>query len=261
MRVRLATLSAWPELWTPARCWRGAPDAARTAAAKGLRLHSIGLLVLAALALGPAPAQAATAGNITVATQDVYRGDQGSKGDPVVTLGLHHEDISGFYIGGNVTVAVDQGSARLASGSQYAGFSLTAGRTTIELGVIHRTYRRDYSDEYEPDFTEAYIGVSRGSLTGRIFLSPRYVPGRFSVYTEVDAEIYSYHGWSLSSHAGLRLTSTSGPPIVSETTKLDGSLRLEKTIGKFAIGATVTDVASRDGVETPRVAIAANFAF
>jgi uncharacterized protein (TIGR02001 family) len=217
--------------------------------------------VLAGLALDPPSAWAATAGSIAVATQDIYRGDQASEGDPVVTIGLHHEDISGFYLGGNVTTSVDQGTLRLASGSQYAGYSFAAGGNTIELGVIHRTFRKDYSDEYTPDFTEAYAGISRGGLTARVFLSPRYVPGRFSVYTEVDAEIYAHRGWSLSGHAGLRLTNTGGPPITTETTKFDGSLRLEKTIGRLSLGATLTDVATKDGVETPRVAFAAHFAF
>jgi len=196
-----------------------------------------------------------------VATQDIYRGDQASEGDPVVTLGLHHEDVSGFYLGGTVTAAADRSALRLASGSQYAGYSFPTRSATIEIGVIHRSFRKDYSDEYAPDFTEVYAGISHGGLSGRIFLSPNYVPGRFSVYSEAGAEIYAHRGWLLSGHAGLRLTSTSGPPIQTETTKLDWSLRLEKAVGRVSLGATVSGVATKAGVESPRLAFAANFAF
>ena len=217
--------------------------------------------MLAAVALDPLPAHAETAASIALASQDIYRGDPASEGDPVITLGLHHETVSGFYLGGFFTAAIDQGSLSVASGSQYAGYSFDAGRVTIELGVIHRTYRKDYSEEYAPNFTEAYAGINHGGLSGRIFLSPNYVPGRFSVYVEADAEVFQRRGWSLSGHAGLRLTSTSGPPILTETTKLDGSLRLAKTIGRFSLGATLTDVATKDGVESPRVAFAAHLAF
>lgn len=210
---------------------------------------------------GAAPAHAGTAGSVAIASQDIYRGDQASEGDPVITFGLHHEEASGFFLGGTLVTALDEGKPRVASGSQYAGYAFTKGRTTIEIGLVHRTYRRAYSDEYEPDFTEGYIGVSRGSLTGRVFLSPSYVPGRFSVYTDIGAEIYARHGWSLAGHAGLRTTARSGPPVNTETTKLDLSLRVEKSVGRLSFGATVTDVITKNGREAPRVAVAAHFAF
>lgn len=256
-----ASPSVWPERSMLARCWSAAHIAATTVATRSHRLAATSLLVLATTTLATRPAHAETAGSIALATQDIYRGDQASEGDPVVTLGLHHEEVSGFYVGVTVTAALDQGTVRLASGSQYAGYSFPIGSTTMDLGVIHRTFRKDYSDEYTPDFAEAYAGITHGGLSVRIFLSPKYVPGRFSAYTEADAEIYHHRGWSLSSQVGLRLTSTTGPPITTETTKLDGSLRLEKTIGRLSLGATLTDVAAKGGIEAPRIAIAANLAF
>lgn len=207
-------------------------------------------------------AHAGTAGSVAVSTQDIYRGDQASNGDPVVTLGAHHETLGGLYLGGTVTVAIggDIGT-RLSSGTQYAGYSVKRGGTTFDIGVIHRTFRSDYSDEYAPDFTEVYAGITRGKLTARVFLSPSYVPGRFSVYTEADAEVFESHGWSLTGHAGLRLTSTGGPPINTETTKLDYAVRVEKSVGRLAFGSTLTGVATKDGVEPPRLAATVQLAF
>lgn len=199
---------------------------------------------------------------MVLASQDIYRGDQASNGDPIVTVGVHHETEGGLYLGGTVTGALGgQAGTRLSSGTQYGGYSVKAGGTTFDIGVIHRTYRADYSDEYARDLTEFYAGLTRGKLTARLFLSPAYVPGRFSVYAETDVELFERHGWSLSGHAGLRLTQKSGPPINTETTKVDYAVHAEKTLGRFAIGAVLTGVATKDGAESPHVAATMQVAF
>lgn len=235
----------------------------RTAARTFAGGHKFAALPIVLIACaGGGVARAGTAGNIVVATQDIYRGDQASNGDPTATLGVHHETDSGLYLGGTITVALGgEAGTRLSSGSQYGGYSVRAGGTTFDIGVIHRTYRADYSDEYARDFTEVYAGVTRGKLTARVFLSPQYVPGRFSVYAEADLALFERRGWSLSSHAGLRLTRASGPPINTETTKFDYAIRAGKAFGRLSIGAALSGAATKYGAESPRLAATAQLAF
>jgi uncharacterized protein (TIGR02001 family) len=229
-----------------------------TSRSQAKRLFLTALFV--ATALGASPAAAEVSGTIAASTQDIYRGIPTSRGDPSVTLGLHQEKLSGFYLGGTLSAAFHLAHPRLTSGSQYVGYAKAIGRTTIDLGMVHRSFRKGYSDEYASDFVEAFGGLSRGGLTVRAFLSPNLVHSRPAAYTETDFDIYARRGWSASGHAGLLLSLNHGPSSPSET-RLDTTLRVEKALGSLSLGVELSLVASKDVVETPRLAGNVHFAF
>lgn len=151
-------------------------------------------------------ASAQVAGSVSLSSNEMFRGETISGDDPALALSLSLDDSSGFFVGAAVSAAAGGADPRITYASQYAGYALRAGKTSIEAGIIHRSYERVIDTEYRRDFVELYAGVTHGSLKARVYVSPNYrLDNQVSYYGEINARLIAIRDWSLDGHVGLSL--------------------------------------------------------
>ena len=206
------------------------------------------MLVLAA------PARAQWAGNIALASDDMFRGYSVSAGDPALTVGVSAEFGSGFY--GGVTAATAFGgdpSPVLNGSNQYFGYARRGENgVSVDYGVVHRYYTQYATNDYADDFVEAYVGVAFPALSLRLFMSPNYGGGGApAAYAEVNATPFSRGRWSVSAHIGGMLPPSTPGPDHGTLLLIDWQLGVTRTLGPLA--ASLTWVGQGKTIDDPEV--------
>lgn len=136
----------------------------------------------------------------------MFRGESISGNDPAFSMAVSVEGPAGLFAGASASVAVGKDDPHLSAATQYAGYALRQGRTSIEIGVIHRYYSRVIDTDYRKDFFEGYVGVSHRAIKARIYVAPDYLRNsRATYYGEINARLLARGQWSLDGHAGLSL--------------------------------------------------------
>ncbi|MBC2669659.1 TorF family putative porin [Novosphingobium piscinae] len=168
----------------------------------------------------PTPASAQLAGTLSLASNQMFRGESVSRDGPTVSLGLNLDSPEGFYLGASASVAVNGDAARVSTAEQYAGFARRIGETSIEIGAIHRSYERVIDEDYRRGFFEGYVGIVHRRLRARLYVSPDYLrSGPPTYYVDLNARLLSLGPWSLEGHGGLSLIPALQP---------DGSRKLDR---------------------------------
>lgn len=224
-----------------------------------------GLSLPFAIALS-SPAYAQLAGSIALSSNEMFRGETISANDPALSLSLSLDDESGLFAGVAGSVAVGNSDPRMTYASQYAGYAKRFGETSIEAGIIHRTYERVVDTEYRKDFVDIYAGVTHRSLKARIYVSPNYRrDNRASYYGEINARLIGVGEWSLDAHAGLSVQpehQSTGSNSRMQTYP-DWRLQVSRPVGKLFLSAGVA--ATNYPVYSPngqaRIFASASYAF
>ncbi len=195
----------------------------------------------ALIALMPAVAQAQVAGNVTLGTSEIFRGESTSGDDAALSLEVSYDDPSGFFAGASATFSAGEHEPHFNGSNQYAGYAFRTGETSLEIGVIHRDYRAASVTEtdYRAHYFEGFVGVTHKTLRARIYVSPDYLQdGRTSYYGELNGTMLKLGNWSLMGHSGLSVV----PPDPGDTAMrfyYDLSLQANRDIGKFKLGIGV----------------------
>jgi len=179
------------------------------------------------------------AANVTLASNQLFRGETISNDDPGVTVAVSADLPAGFYAGADASFAAGSESPRLTTANQYAGLALRLNaNVSLEVGAIHRDYGAIYDDAYRLHFTEVYAGLNLRKVHVRAYLSPDYlVDGRNSYYVEINAQVATIKDWRLEAHGGLSLIPHDlGDPDHSLISYEDWSLRASRSIGAFTFG-------------------------
>lgn len=212
--------------------WRLRSAAPRPRRRRGAAAFAAGLCVTQ-------PAAAEIAYDLTVATDDRFRGRPISGERPVGTAQIAYDDATGVYLGvsGTLVATRDEGVEPLRS-VQYVGYAhrLRSG-LTVDIGVTNRFYSRHFTGEYARTFTEAYAGLVGRRMSARVFVSPDYDGrGGESGYGEVDALVFERGRLSASAHVGLLLPPPEAPQrrVLPE---FDWRLGATRTFGRFAVSA------------------------
>lgn len=170
------------------------------------RAHGL-VLVLVLSGLAPAAARAQLSGTVGAASDYRLRGVSLTDGRGVLSLGANYDHPSGVYAGATV-IGHDpaERGPRVLGYQAYAG---VAGRFRDGAGWdvgISRVDVRPYFDRaYSIDYTEAYVGLSQGALSGRLSLAPDYPRGGVTGYGELNAVARPADRWRLTGHAGARM--------------------------------------------------------
>lgn len=163
-----------------------------------------------------------------------------SSNDPAVSASVGFEGKDGIFAGASTSMSVRGGDVRINTATQYVGIAKKVEDTSVEVGLIHRSYDTLVDTGYTKDFFEAYVGVTRGPIKARFYLSPDYLrDGRNSYYIEVNATLLRRDKWVLDGHAGLSLIPHDiGDPRVGLRDYEDFRLQISRPIGKafFAAG-------------------------
>jgi uncharacterized protein (TIGR02001 family) len=200
------------------------------------------VLLLSSQALAP-QAQAQVSANVSLATSNVFRGESTSGDDPAASLEVSYDHPSGLFVGASVAAAFGEHDPHFNGSTQYAGYALRRGETSLEIGVIHRDYDSSslFDDAYSPHYFEGFVGVTRRSVRLRLYVSPDYLrDGRTTYYGELNGRLLKLGKWSINGHSGLSVI----PPELGETgTRYyhDLSLQANRSYGKFALGIGVAE--------------------
>lgn len=212
------------------------------------------------------PAYAQFAGSIGLSSNEMFRGETISANDPALSLSLSLDDESGLFAGVSASVAAGNSDPRMTNASQYAGYAKRFGETSVEAGIIRRTYERVVDIEYRKDFAEIYAGVTHRSLKARFYVSPNYRrDNRASYYGEINVRLIGFDQWSLDGHAGLSVQpghQGSGTNPKMQTFR-DWRLQISRPVGKLflsgGVAATNYPVYSPSG--KARIFASASYAF
>jgi len=191
----------------------------------------------------PAVSHAQVAANFALSSNAVFRGETISADDPAATGSVSFDHASGLFGGASITVAAGGRNPRVAATSQYAGFALRSGTTSLEGGAIHRRYGVIADEAYSRDYFEGFVGISRRNLKARIYISPDYlIDARTTYYGEIEARLFHHGPWSLNGRGGLYLI----PPDIGAPGRMrqyyDWGLSVTRPVGKF--GTTLGVVGS-----------------
>lgn len=173
----------------------------------GKRRRASKIAVLAALVfLVGSPAIAGAGASASVWSDDIFRGASLSDGRPVATLDLSYDHPTGAYIGGSVTgVLTAHSGPRWLSIQGYAGYApRLSADLTADVGVTYAQYTEYYAGRSEATYGEAYVGLTSGRVSSRLYYSPRYFGARRqTLYAELEGAVQPKPNWRLTWRVGM----------------------------------------------------------
>ncbi|NUQ18540.1 MAG: hypothetical protein HOP95_08835 [Sphingomonas sp.] len=227
-------------LWSARRAAAIARAAAAGSSARGscIRFAWSGLFWLTLCAVST-PAWAEVGATASIFSDQRFRGFSLSDGHPVAIAEVAYDDASGFYGDASGSIVFRPGHSPEPLGIELIGGyakRLESG-TTIDFGVTHSSYSHYSNSRHGHSYSEIYVGVSRGVLSSRIFISPHYSEsGRWTAYGEANANFSPASNWSLEAHLGLLrvLRSASPQPYRSS---FDWRLGVSRQLGRVSLHA------------------------
>jgi hypothetical protein len=217
-----APVRAYPDLR-----WLGAADAGRAL----LRLLGAAAVVGAGLA-GPAHAQ--LSGSLSLQNDYRIRGASISDKRPTLALTVSDDLADGIYFGASVVVGdTGQEGPQVLGHTEYLGYAHrnTSG-LTWEVGADNVDFEIYPAPTYHLSYSEAYVGLSNGTLSSRLYISPNYLQEGLTVaYLDLNAVVRPADDWRLSGHLGYfaPLAGNAGTPVRKDRT--DVRLDVVRRIG------------------------------
>jgi uncharacterized protein (TIGR02001 family) len=157
-----------------------------------------------------------------------------SAGQPVASVDVTYDALSGFYLNGSVVVQLRHADPR------YLGYAVGGGyaarindRWSIDTGVEHAAYRAAYQYGPEYRYTQVYVGVTHGLVLARASYSPDYFGHHVqALYFEVESAVALARSLRLSGHAGF-LGIVDRPTDVNRfsNTRYDWRIGLTRSLG------------------------------
>ena len=151
------------------------------------------------------PAAAQIGADLSIESDERFRGRSLSAGQPVAALDLSYDHDSGLYAGGAATtVATKDDGPQLLSLQGYAGYARRLTRTmSLDLGVTTTHYTSYFSGDRAAGYTEAYVGVIAGPISAHLRYAPDYFSSHVStLYGEIDGVLKPSDNWRLKGHFG-----------------------------------------------------------
>jgi len=220
-----------------------APGRLRRPAVGGLLrwLRPCAFLIPAAIGLTN-PARAQVAGSIALESDYRYRGHTLSSGQPVVTANLDYDDKSGFFIDGSVTGVLGGEKPGLLGVQGNIGYAARlSSKLSIDVGVLRSQYTSSYSGDRAAHYTEVYLGLTRRSLSSRVYFSPDYFhSGISTVYGEVEGVIEPARDWHLTAHVGALVYLSRPAPYGNRRDQHDWRLGVSRQLGAFELHLNVS---------------------
>jgi uncharacterized protein (TIGR02001 family) len=220
----------------------------------------------AAPAAAPAPTYTFT-GNVTLATDYVFRGISQSNGKPAIQGGFDYTHTSGFYLGtwaSSISWLSDTSGGGITAPLEldvYGGYknSFAGGDWTYDFGVLQYVYPGSFPAGFtKADTTEVYgaIGWKWISLKVSDVVSSHIFGFQGNGNTSGDTSGSTYvdltgtydlgNGWGVSAHVGHQKIKDFGDASYS-----DYKIGITKDVGFGTVGLAVTDTNAKGNVGEP----------
>jgi len=180
-------------------------------------------------------------------SDDRVRGVSLSDGNPILSLNLSYDHVSGIYAGVSTTaVATDHNGVEMLGDVVYVGY---AGRlspeTSWDIGVSNSSVSVYPDVVYRYNYTELYAGVTRNNISAHLYYSPRYLGGGApTLYGEVNGTWRLARRWRLFAHAGVLTSLGEGNLTYAGRTQFDGRLGVAREFGRCEIRLAWTTTSS-----------------
>jgi uncharacterized protein (TIGR02001 family) len=229
----------------PGPAARAGPDFTLCGAARrACGLLSVVALVLLRLA-GPAHAEVGLSASVD--SDDRVRGVSLSDGNPILSLNLTYDHVSGVYAGVSATaVATDHIGVEMLGDVVYLGY---AGRlspeTSWDVGVSNSNVSIYPDIAYRYNYTELYAGITRNNISAHLHYSPRYLGGGArTLYGEVNGSWKLARRWRLFAHVGVLTSLGGGSFTYAGRTQFDGRLGVAREFGRCEVRLAWTTTSS-----------------
>lgn len=204
------------------------------------------LIVAAGALCAASPAAAEVGAAVSIFSDARFRGYSLSNGHPAAFLDLSYDDPSGIYAAVSASAV-----ASSSDGLEPLGLQLSGGyarqlspESSVDVGFVHTNYPEYSTGGRSRSYSEFYAGVTRGSLTSRIYLSPHYFErGTRTLYGELEGHVPVDPKLRLTGHLGMLVPIRSrGDAVRSE---LDWRLGMVREWDRFTLQASWTGVSRR----------------
>jgi uncharacterized protein (TIGR02001 family) len=182
-----------------------------------------------------------------VESDDRVRGASLSDGNPVLSLNLTYDHVSGVYAGVSATaVATDHMGVEMLGDVIYLGY---AGRvspeTSWDVGVTNSNVSVYPGYVYRYNYTELYAGITRNNISAHLYYSPRYLGGGArTLYAEVNGAWKLARRWRLFAHVGALTSLGGGYFTYAGSTQFDGRLGVARAFGRCEVNLAWTTTSS-----------------
>lgn len=222
-------LASVPAVWRPTGAFEPA---------SGTRVVLLAILLLFAFVQ---PLHAQVGASVTLTSDDLFRGESISNGDPALIASISWDGSSGLYAAADAAFRSGGGAPRLVNLRGNVGYAVKIGQdATFDLGLIGSHYSKYGSGGEARHYTEVYAGVVFRGATFRLHFSPDYLSrGRSRLYGDAGLTLSPAPDWQVSAHAGV-LVSLSGPTAYHDrSARVDWRLGLERRLGKFTVAGAL----------------------
>jgi uncharacterized protein (TIGR02001 family) len=187
------------------------------------------------------PALAEVGAAVSLFSDARFRGYSLSDRRPVAIFDLSYDDPEGAY------AAVSASTVLRSDGVRPLGLQLNGGYAkrlspmlSLDLGLVHSIYSHYSSADPGRSYTELYAGLTHGSISGRLHVSPHYFEsGTSTLYGELDNSLPIARKLRLSGHVGL-LTPIRRRDGSETRSAFDWRLGLSHELGRFSLHAAWT---------------------
>jgi uncharacterized protein (TIGR02001 family) len=208
------------------------PERPAGAESAGARLLQLGAAVLT---LGLAsPVHAQIAASVSLQTDYRVRGASVSETRPAASLTVSDDLANGVYFGASVVGGKTHDAGyQILGHTEYLGYAhRTVGGLTWDIGVDNFDFELYPQPQFHLSYSEAYVGLSNGAVSSRVYISPNYLQeGLTVVYLELNGVVRPSDDWRLSGHLGYfaPVTGYSGTPVRKD--RLDVRLDVVRRLG------------------------------
>jgi uncharacterized protein (TIGR02001 family) len=185
---------------------RTAHGARRSPPEGGPQLRRLGAAFAILVTCAAGPARAEVAASLAIDSDYPLRGVSLSDRRPVMSLTLAYDHDSGVY--GDVAAI---GVATRRSGVEVLGYVAHLGYArrlpsgaSLDIGVTNSRVTTYVHRRYTYDYTEVYVGLSKGDLSAHVYVSPDYIgEGGPTAYVDLEGALRPARNWRVFGHVGL----------------------------------------------------------
>ncbi|QJU59976.1 hypothetical protein HL653_21485 [Sphingomonas sp. AP4-R1] len=179
-------------------------------------------------------------GQVTIASEQTFRGRSISAGRSAIGLDLAYDDGGGPYAGTQVEGVLDgDATPHFLSARGYAGFARRIGLDlTVDAGLTHTRFSHYSGFGRETDYSELFAGLANKRSSARISISPNWLGrGNVTAYGEITHLIPLSDRWNATLHGGLLLWLSDNLPQTAPRLRYDIRIGLSRRLGRAQLEA------------------------
>jgi uncharacterized protein (TIGR02001 family) len=163
--------------------------------------------IAGALAVQPSLAQAQVSAALSITNDYRVRGISFSNRRPALSVSLSDDLANGVYMGATaIAQDVTEEDIRMLGDIEYLGYARRLSNGLAwEVGLDRQHYDSYGTVRLRLNYADAYVGLSKGAFSTRLYYSPNYNgEGHSMGYLEANATLRPADAWRVAAHVGVQ---------------------------------------------------------